>query len=122
MRNSSRGPHSATGKIRDYVAFLSSLGGQFLQVLDSGRPDREYSADEIKSLGARMNELRDEITIMSGRSRERSWHGASEGKSPVRCRQASPPCSSEIDLSRWQYKTLGKNNKTIRPRRLTAGM
>ena len=93
-------PISTIRKFRDYVAFLSSLRGQFLKVLGSGRPDREYSADEIKPLGDGMNELGDEITIMSGRSRERSRRGASEGKS-LQARACEPhaPFSAPIVLT-----------------------
>lgn len=50
-------PMGATGKFRDYMAFMSSLGGYFLQMPVAGRPDRKYSAAEIKSLGSSMNEF-----------------------------------------------------------------
>ncbi len=46
-----------TEKFRAYAAFFKSLGGLYLQVTDSGRPGVSYSAEEIKSLGAKMNEL-----------------------------------------------------------------
>jgi len=44
-----------TVKVRGYAEFFSHLGGSFLQVTDSGDPTKEYSAEEIASLGARMN-------------------------------------------------------------------
>jgi len=44
-----------TGEVRGYAEFFSRLGGSFLQVTDGGDPAKEYSADDIKSLGARMN-------------------------------------------------------------------
>jgi inosose dehydratase len=50
-------PIGTIGEFRDYVVFMSSLGGYFLQMPVAGRPDRKYSAAEIKSLGSSMNEL-----------------------------------------------------------------
>ena len=50
-------PIGVTGNFRDYVAFMSSLGGYFLQMPVAGRPDRKYSAAEIKALGSSLNEL-----------------------------------------------------------------
>jgi inosose dehydratase len=44
-------------EVRGYAEFFSHLGGTFLQVTDGGDPTKEYSAEEISSLGARMNEL-----------------------------------------------------------------
>ena len=44
-----------TVEVRGYAEFFSRLGGTFLQVTDGGNPTKEYSADELKSLGARMN-------------------------------------------------------------------
>lgn len=49
-------PVDATGRFREYLAFMSSLGGYFLQVPVGGRPDRKYTATEIKSLGTSLNE------------------------------------------------------------------
>ena len=42
---------------RGYVAFMSSLGGKFLQIVEVGRCDREYSLAEMKSMGSALNEL-----------------------------------------------------------------
>ena len=44
-----------TVEIRGYAEFFSRLGGSFLQVTDGGNPSKEYSAEEISVLGARMN-------------------------------------------------------------------
>ena len=46
---------NATVEVRSYAEFFSRLGGSFLQVTDGGSPCREYSAEEISVLGARMN-------------------------------------------------------------------
>ena len=48
---------TSTGQFREYADFLHALGGNILQVIDSGKPRGNYSAEEIKSMGARMNEL-----------------------------------------------------------------
>jgi inosose dehydratase len=44
-----------TVEVRSYAEFFSRLGGSFLQVVDGGSPTKEYSAEEISALGARMN-------------------------------------------------------------------
>jgi inosose dehydratase len=46
-----------TVELRSYAEFFSRLGGMFLQVTDHGNPSKEYSAEDIKTLGARMNAL-----------------------------------------------------------------
>jgi inosose dehydratase len=46
-----------TVEVRGYAEFFSRLGGTFLQVTDQGNPSKEYSAEDIKALGARMNAL-----------------------------------------------------------------
>jgi inosose dehydratase len=46
-----------TVEVRGYAEFFSRLGGTFLQVTDEGDPSKEYSAEDIKTLGARMNAL-----------------------------------------------------------------
>ena len=46
-----------TENFRRYAAFLKTLGGRFLQVTDGGRPRGEYSTDQIRSLGRRMDAL-----------------------------------------------------------------
>jgi inosose dehydratase len=46
-----------TVELRSYAEFFSRLGGNFLQVTDQGNPSKEYSLEDIKSLGARMNAL-----------------------------------------------------------------
>jgi inosose dehydratase len=50
-------PLGTIGKFRDYVAFMSSIGGYFLHMPVAGTPNRKYSAAEIKSLGSSLNEL-----------------------------------------------------------------
>ncbi len=50
-------PSDQIPKVRDYAAFLQRLGGLYLQVTDGGRPNRKYSAEEIKALGTQMNAL-----------------------------------------------------------------
>jgi inosose dehydratase len=42
---------------RSYAELFERLGGLYLQVTDGGQPDREYSEETIRSLGARMNHL-----------------------------------------------------------------
>ena len=49
------GPISS--KFAAYVQFQRSLNGLYLQVTDGGHPNQTYSSDQIKALGARMNEL-----------------------------------------------------------------
>jgi inosose dehydratase len=44
-----------TVEVRGYAEFFSHLGGTFLQVTDGGDPTKEYSAEDIRALGARMN-------------------------------------------------------------------
>lgn len=46
-----------TAKVRDYATFHQRLGGLYLQVTDGGRPNRQYSAEQIKALGEQMNAL-----------------------------------------------------------------
>ena len=46
-----------TVEVRSYAEFFSRLGGTFLQVTDQGNPSKEYSAEDIKNLGSRMNTL-----------------------------------------------------------------
>lgn len=50
-------PETFAAKFREYADFLQSLGGNVLQIIDGGKPRGDYSASEIKSLGASMNEL-----------------------------------------------------------------
>jgi len=42
-------------EVRSYAEFFSRLGGTFLQVIDGGNPSKEYSGEEIRDLGARIN-------------------------------------------------------------------
>ena len=49
------GHGNETVEMRGYAEFFSRLGGTFVQVTDGGDPTKEYSAEEIRSLGARMN-------------------------------------------------------------------
>jgi inosose dehydratase len=51
------GPENFTAQFRVYADFLHSLGGKVLQLIDAGKPNTNYSAAEIKSMGAKMNEL-----------------------------------------------------------------
>jgi len=44
-------------EVRSYAEFFSRLGGTFLQVTDQGNPSKEYSAEDIRNLGSRMNTL-----------------------------------------------------------------
>jgi inosose dehydratase len=46
-----------TGQIRSYAAFQQRLGGKYLQVTDGGNPRKSYSAETIRELGARMNQM-----------------------------------------------------------------
>jgi inosose dehydratase len=49
------GPISS--KFAGYAQFFHGLNGLYLQVTDGGHPNQTYSPDQIKALGARMNEL-----------------------------------------------------------------
>lgn len=51
------GPADTTAEFRGYAAFLQTLGGRYLQVTDGGRPNVNYSDQEITLLGERMNAL-----------------------------------------------------------------
>jgi inosose dehydratase len=51
------GQGNETVEVRSYAEFFSHLGGTFLQVTDGGNPSKEYSAEDIRALGARMNAL-----------------------------------------------------------------
>jgi inosose dehydratase len=42
-------------EVRSYAEFFSRLGGTFLQVTDHGNPTKDYSAEDMKNLGSRMN-------------------------------------------------------------------
>jgi len=44
-------------QLRSYAEYFSRLGGTFLQVTDQGSPTKEYSAEDMKNLGSRMNAL-----------------------------------------------------------------
>jgi len=44
-------------QLRSYAEYFSRLGGAFLQVTDQGSPTKEYSAEDMKNLGSRMNAL-----------------------------------------------------------------
>ncbi|MGA2984101.1 MAG: sugar phosphate isomerase/epimerase [Terriglobia bacterium] len=50
-------PETFTSQFREYADFLHSLGGNVLQLIDGGKPRGNYRTGEIKSLGAKMNEL-----------------------------------------------------------------
>ena len=50
-------PGDEVAQIRAYAAFFRQLKGLYLQITDGGRPDREYSAEDIRLLGRRMNIL-----------------------------------------------------------------
>jgi len=56
-RVSPEGQQNEIGEVRSYAGFFSRVGGAFLQITDSGSPTREYSAEDIESLGERMNGL-----------------------------------------------------------------
>lgn len=47
----------STDKFREDVKFMKALNGLFLQVTDGGKPNVQYSTDDIKTLGASMTEL-----------------------------------------------------------------
>jgi len=49
------GPGNEAADVRAYAEFFSRLGGSFLQVTDQGNPTKEYSQEDITSLGKRMN-------------------------------------------------------------------
>ncbi len=44
-------------KFAAYAQFFRKLDGLYLQVTDGGHPNQTYSPEQIKALGARMNEL-----------------------------------------------------------------
>jgi inosose dehydratase len=44
-------------ELRAYAGFFQRMGGLYLQITDGGRPNREYSAEQVKQLGRRMNIL-----------------------------------------------------------------
>jgi len=46
-----------TAEVRSYAQLFSHLGGTFLQVTDDGNPSKDYSDEDIRNLGARMNAL-----------------------------------------------------------------
>jgi len=46
-----------SGQVREYAAFLKGLGGFNLQVTDSGSANGKYSRPEMKTFGARLNDL-----------------------------------------------------------------
>ncbi len=46
-----------TAEFQAYVNFFKRLGGKYLQVTDGGRPNVDYSVEQIKSLTSRMNQL-----------------------------------------------------------------
>lgn len=50
-------PRDETGQMRSYAAFFQRLGGRYLQVTDGGEPRRDYPAETIRDLGARMNQM-----------------------------------------------------------------
>ncbi len=50
-------PGNEAVEVRGYAEFFSRLGGTFLQVTDQGNPSKEYSAGDMRTLGARMNAL-----------------------------------------------------------------
>jgi inosose dehydratase len=50
-------PENFTAQFREYADFLHSLGGDVLQLIDGGKPRGNYRVGEIKSMGAKMNEL-----------------------------------------------------------------
>lgn len=50
-------PETFRDQFRAYADFLHSLGGKVLQLTDGGKPQGNYSAGDIKSMGAKMNEL-----------------------------------------------------------------
>ena len=50
-------PETFVDQFRVYGDFLHSLGGNVLQLIDSGKPDGTYSSSDIKSMGVKMNEL-----------------------------------------------------------------
>ncbi len=49
-------PPEFIARFREYANFFHGLGGKVLQLIDGGAPRGRYTADEIKSLGAKMNE------------------------------------------------------------------
>ncbi|MGO8813218.1 MAG: sugar phosphate isomerase/epimerase family protein [Terriglobia bacterium] len=57
VRLSPDSPATFTKQFRDYADFLHGLGGSVLQLIDAGKPHGDYTASEIKSMGAKMNEM-----------------------------------------------------------------
>jgi inosose dehydratase len=50
-------PDDFKEQFRVYADFLHTLGGKVLQLVDDGKPQGKYTTGEIKSMGAKMNEL-----------------------------------------------------------------
>jgi inosose dehydratase len=50
-------PEDETPKVRSYAGFFRDLGGLYLQVNDSGLPDKQYSSETIRALGDQMNAM-----------------------------------------------------------------
>ncbi len=50
-------PENFKTQFREYANFLHSLGWNVLQLIDGGKPRTTYTANQIKSMGAKMNEL-----------------------------------------------------------------
>jgi inosose dehydratase len=46
-----------TARLRQYAEFQRKMGGRYLQITDSGKPDGNYSDGQLRAIGARMNEL-----------------------------------------------------------------
>jgi inosose dehydratase len=57
VRLSPDSPENFTKQFRDYADFLHALGGSILQLIDAGKPHGDYTASEINSMGAKMNEM-----------------------------------------------------------------
>ena len=51
------GERDGIAELRAYAGFFQRMGGLYLQITDGGRPNREYSAEQVKQLGRRMNIL-----------------------------------------------------------------
>ncbi|MGH9454188.1 MAG: sugar phosphate isomerase/epimerase family protein, partial [Terriglobia bacterium] len=50
-------PVDQSARLRQYADFQKKMGGKYLQVTDAGKPDGNYSDDQLHAVGARMNEL-----------------------------------------------------------------
>lgn len=50
-------PQDETANLREYAAFLRTLGGVNLQAIDGGRADTAYSNRAVKGLGEQLNAL-----------------------------------------------------------------